>query len=1052
MSERASVSARLGVLFLPFLFACTEQTVEVELHSLQASGDVAFVCRGGDRKGYDRSLCPDFDDRGFKIFALVTQTSTEEIAVIDTVEAKVIDLDPSIPGYSFLRVPSRPGHVVTSPGGAATFVGIVGPGKEGITAIPTTCIDPPTLEETPRDVTSFPSCHLPSAPGDLAVLIQPPGADGSIPESCDVGSAADPPKLSREDEPEGECRASLLYEHLDPDDIVVGPVGRRKLAVALPDMGEVVVIDGQWLLDQTPGSFPDCRIEARLPLGVDLGPSDPEQYVPPELDVDPEVCTIEQPRQPAQPPSFAPSPAGFALADNLLYVADAEAPVVHVLDVSNPCALNELPSLLPTSFDEPDRDVVTLKVAASPLTPDGKRYLYAIDRFDDPTSLMAFDVSPGSTQRTPLVRPGSLRIPEPPDRLQLGAPIEDVAFALRDLETTDPETGVAESGVRCDPNPDTAPQGSPAAQHRPTSDETRGAQPRLLRGLFGLALLNTGHVAFIDVDDFDGPCRRPYTTNPDDQEDFRGCFGDVVPPNFLTADGLATGSLTVTNEASCTVVSPHRFRSALFNRTNPTDGVGAPALASFPEFLHDEDTAEQPPPNQPKLLAVPFDAVSGGVPPEAQVYIGTTLHTTTSTSAPLPTDPNTALVPSLTLPLFEPRAFAASEATALVYEGPITTQFRSGSVVFDPTDLDDQFVKIQDPTAQFCSRGVYSKEMFAKLGNDLGVAASESEAFENRHADVVEVTSDFLPSVDDYWVSPRLLDPESAGGCGLTYSACVDTFDNYDSTSVSPNREFEVIDAFQDRLVIEPRGVGDDVLDDEQKRELSRRLECCFPQGLEYRVRAQNHWVVIGSSGATRNDVTARRKVLQGDPNDPEDDEVVFRCDRDCDPRKTYWNSRVFEVAADPSVFPIGTDCTAFGCAVGLAQEGDACRYDPCDPAPGGSCRRDGALRLPGTKDAAGNDLVDEDAVGCVFSGLNARFVVYRGLSPSVRGMEFRWQTVGGFRTLVTSIEAVSIAVLPQHVEYVPELQRIAIIDGAQLGLSLVSLDSLRVEDPWPVY
>ena len=51
-----------------------------------------------------------------------------------------------------------------------------------------------------------------------------------------------------------------------------------------------------------------------------------------------------------------------------------------------------------------------------------------------------------------------------------------------------------------------------------------------------------------------------------------------------------------------------------------------------------------------------------------------------------------------------------------------------------------------------------------------------------------------------------------------------------------------------------------------------------------------------------------------------------------------------------------------------------------------------------------------------------------------------------------TALAAVSIIVSPQHVEYVPELQRIAIVDGAQLGLTLVSLDSLRVEDPWPVY
>jgi hypothetical protein len=804
-----------------------------------------------------------------------------------------------------------------------------------------------------------------------------------------------------------------------------------------------------------PGSFPDCRIEARLPLGVDLGPSDPAQVVPPEIDPDETGCEVQVPLAPPRPPSFGPAPAGFAPAGNLLYVADSEAPVIHVLDVSNPCVPSELPSLLPKSFERPNRDVFTLKVAASPLTPDGKRYLYAIDRFDEPRSLMAFDVSPGSTQRTPLVRPGSLRIPEPPDRMRLQAPVEDVAFALRDLETTDPETGIAESGVRCDPNYLTAAPGSPAAQHRPTSDESRGAQPRLLRGLFGLALLNTGHVAFIDVDDFDAPCRRPYTTNPHDGENFRGCFGDVVPPEFLTHDGSATGSLTVTNEASCTVVAPHRFRSALFNRTNSTDGTGAPALASFPEFLQDVDTVEQPPEQQPKLLAVPFDAVADEAPPEAQVYIGTALHTASSSTSELPTDPNTSELPTLTLPLFEPRSYSAAEAMALVYEGGFPTIFSSGSVVFDPDDDNEHYLRIEDPAAQFCSRGVYDHLMMVKYGHDqFGLGNDESDgepteeqlAFADRHADVVEVTSDFLPSVDDYWVSPRLLDPESAGGCGLTYSMCVDTFDNYDATAVSLNREFEVVHAFQDRLVIEPL---ERELSEDEKLELSRRLECCFPQGLEYRVRVQHQWLLV-SGGGVRTDVTAFRETQMDGETE------LFRCERDCDPRKTYWNSRVFEIAADPSAFdPLRGDCSAYGCAVGLAQDGDPCRYDPCDPGDRtlGSCRRDGALRLPGTKDASGNDLpADEEALGCIHSGLTARFAVYRGLSPTVRGMQFRWQTVGGFRTLVTSLAAVSAAVLPQHVEYLPELQRIAVVDGAQLGLSLISMDALRVEDPWPVY
>jgi hypothetical protein len=42
--------------------------------------------------------------------------------------------------------------------------------------------------------------------------------------------------------------------------------------------------------------------------------------------------------------------------------------------------------------------------------------------------------------------------------------------------------------------------------------------------------------------------------------------------------------------------------------------------------------------------------------------------------------------------------------------------------------------------------------------------------------------------------------------------------------------------------------------------------------------------------------------------------------------------------------------------------------------------------------------------------------------------------------------------VLPQHLAYVSEYQAIAVVDAASLGLSFMSLDSLRIQDPWPVY
>jgi len=41
---------------------------------------------------------------------------------------------------------------------------------------------------------------------------------------------------------------------------------------------------------------------------------------------------------------------------------------------------------------------------------------------------------------------------------------------------------------------------------------------------------------------------------------------------------------------------------------------------------------------------------------------------------------------------------------------------------------------------------------------------------------------------------------------------------------------------------------------------------------------------------------------------------------------------------------------------------------------------------------------------------------------------------------------------LPQHIAYVPEYESIMVVDGASLGLSLMTLDTLLIQDPWPVF
>src|SRR5262249_6758452 len=191
-------------------------------------------------------------------------------------------------------------------------------------------------------------------------------------------------------------------------------------------------------------------------------------------------------------------PAGFAQLDDAttdehkLYIADREAPYVHVLDTSDACNLVQEDPLLPVSFVDPARTVTTRKIAVSPLTiaetgAPSKRYLYAIDELDN-GSVMIFDISQGSTDRTPILRPRSAQLPfEPPDRIGFDSPAQDVAFALRDYPHPTATTGTQMIGVLCDPDPN-APPKSPGTEYRPTADQnsvTSPSSPSFLRGIFG---------------------------------------------------------------------------------------------------------------------------------------------------------------------------------------------------------------------------------------------------------------------------------------------------------------------------------------------------------------------------------------------------------------------------------------------------------------------------------------------------------------------------------------------------------------------------------------
>lgn len=1024
------------------LGACSEQQVVAQLRSLSGSEDAVFLCRDALGEGHPYSDCPDRDAtddaheaKKLSVFALVSQTVTDEVAVVDVSTGTVVDVDPSTPGFGFLRVGGRPVSMAATPGGRATFVATADVGRNGIFALPTTCLGAPNQDkgEHQRDLTTWPACRLDEAPGEISVLVEPFAAQPPAPspfaasgvEPCRVdeyGDADAPPA-------DAECAAALKGEG--------GPEGRRKLVVALPDSGELGVVDAQWLLNVPAGTFPSCQFEQRVKLQVDV-PSGLKQTLPADLTgnlFDPNATSCDEAAVPQAtvPSKRSPQPAGIAVADDRLYVADQAAPVVHVVDVSSVCGMQELPGLFPMSLREPQRVVTTRRVAVSPVTPAGHRYAYAIDAEDQPgASVMVFDVSPGSTDRTPLVRSGSPELPgEKPDRLALAASAKDVTFAYRDIPYVDPKTGVAEFGVRCDPNP-AADLSSQGALARTKTDFQTGARPGLLRGLFGFILLTNGSIAVVDEEDFDKDCRRPVTTNPDPVPDFRGCAND--DPNisaYTDANGSAIdGSRThlfVSGEVSCRAVEPHRFRSLRFSLNDSTVGVHAPSLRDFPQLTLPKAAAGSSFEDRPRLLAVKFPGPSGTAKDafDADVFVGSTLYSTNPAATDVvEVDPSGRAseqlqsLNSVVLPPLEPRSYAAEDTVTVTYEGSFAGDHTSGILTTTEGAARATFA---DPAVGFCGTGVYDVDSMKDYATrDLGVdKPDDAEAFALAHADHVQITS-AVPAADDpYWRDKDL---------HVTRAACLETFGADDADPLLRTRDFLIREAFSGKLVLESSlgAVEWKANPESATADVAR----CFPTALKYRLRASNHWVLLHSAFGFKHDVIASG--------------ADGRCVRSCDPIRKWSRGRVFEISSETC--REGTEGDPLDLRVGCSTDQDfACVFDQTV---------DKGVQIGGR------------ASRCIFNGLNERFALYRGRShaPRVgphrideevatqRDTVFTWRTTGGFTPLVMSLASVSTFVTPQSIQFLRQPEQMAVVDGASQGLSLFSLDTFGIVKPSPFY
>ena len=873
----------VGLAIAPVQTGCATQTTSVSTRALERSGRASFVCMG-DRNLGAAAILPitecnaatvlhitnytrtDIDGGVVKsephLYALVTQTTRGEVAVIDTtaMNNSVLDQDPNVPGANFLPIGAQPVDIVSTPGGTATFVGVAEIGREGLFALPSSRIRPSNTDGSGGSggtagsgptvlpgISAWPSCRLPAAPGQM-LLISDPAVKAGENDKAATRPCCDAEYGAKTCTAGGSAPAAGANGDIDAEG-----GGRQKLVIAIPSMGGVAVVDAQGLLDTAPGEYAPCNVERWLPLEADV------PVLPPAPPPNGAACVnpkVEVADLPANPDS---RPTGLAYAAGRLYASDLDTSLIHVIDLPTPCEPVERRPLLPTSLDDPRRAITTSHVAVAPsLTPDLKRYLYAIDSLDG--SAMVFDVSDDQSSQFPLQRPHPEWDPfTSSDRIRFGAPAADLLIVQRDTPKVDPTTGVAAVGVRCSADPSligclpTSQSCDIAASYQTdTATYIAGAAPKLLRGTFAFLALTSGRVAVIDIDDLDAACRGPVLPSP-----LYGC-----------ASGPAAGAkpLNTAKELSCNVVLPNTPRDANYSSPNE-GGLHQPGIQGYPQ-LFDINGApiDELDPGASRLVAtVPIDP---SAVPELALSVGGTPIPLNKASGTFSGDPLLATKSALMMNLEDPRAQLADQSWTVVYEGALpgfTSSLATIALGTAGTTAGTTADVLRDANSRFCDNGVQSEGALA--GKPQPASSKETAA---SLADYVHLQTELPDQADRYWDAKKLEKP-----LVCDFNECRTLFGSIDVPATG--RDFRIVEAYQDHIEIEPRI---DLTTTKLTKPAAWRAatKCCFPSLVAFDVHVSHQWEVYGDQSGFLHHVIA--------------DPATGACRDSCDPNLSRRNGR----------------------------------------------------------------------------------------------------------------------------------------------------------------
>jgi hypothetical protein len=252
--------------------------------------------------------------------------------------------------------------------------------------------------------------------------------------------------------------------------------------------------------------------------------------------------------------------------------------------------------------------------------------------------------------------------------------------------------------------------------------------------------------------------------------------------------------------------------------------------------------------------------------------------------------------------------------------------------------------------------------------------------FGQDYADYVEVIEPLLADTHQYWQGEGAACGEAYRGDAVSgREACELMFGS--SAEGRRQRDFRVIRAFDDELLVEPRQYGSE----KERTAIIELLGCCFPDATWFVPRASHQWVYREANTLSHN--------IETGPSG--------ECRRSTDPSKDPRGFRVFEVSC------AGDECGSIG-----SPEEDVV---PACVLESSSSQALTALTSP-----------------CVYDGLTAQLAVYAGQEPSVRNMEFSWVLSGGFTPFVIPMTSFGDRKQsnPQRLRFVPQVGRLAVTDG----------------------